>query len=243
MKTLEELEASLQYTFKQPALLARALTHRSFANESPDETKDNQRLELLGDAVLGLIVTEYLFARYPTYDEGALSKMKAQLVCERTLATIARELDIGEHLLLGRGEAASGGRCKPSLLADAFEALVAAFYLDGGLEAAHGFIYRSHARAFDEVTSPINPQNAKSLLQEMVQDGSGIRPEYTIADVDGPPHQRTFTAHVKVGARVVGRGVGRSKKEAQRNAAAEALVQLRSEVSSTNSNGGLRACD
>ena len=227
MKATEELESKLLHEFERPELLERALTHRSYANEVEELLADNQRLELLGDAVLGLIVTEYLFERYRDFDEGALSKMKAQLVCERTLAKIAEGLSVGERLRLGRGEAASGGREKPSLLADAFEALVAALYLDGGLQAAQRFIYSAHAEAFEEVTSPINPQNAKSLLQEFVQEGTGAHPEYLIIDMVGPPHRRHFTAHVKIDAEVVGVGVGHSKKEAQRNAAAQALARLR----------------
>lgn len=222
-EVLSALQARIGYVFADLSLLERALTHRSYANESSVEVRDNQRLEFLGDAVLGMVVTEAIFERYPGYSEGSLSKLKAQLVCEATLAEIAGRLGLGEALRLGRGEEASGGRRKPSLLADAYEALVAAIHLDRGVSQAREFVLRHHSDALSRITSPVRVRDAKSRLQELVQRERGVRPRYEIVSVEGPDHAREFTAEAVVGDEVVGRGVGRSKKEAQQAAAAAAL--------------------
>jgi len=225
-RPLPELEATLGYTFRDITHLQRALTHRSFANETHGINTDNQRLELLGDAVLGLIITEYLFEHYPGYDEGALSKMKAHLVCEDTLAKLALRVALGHYIQLGRGESASGGRQRSSTLADAYEAVIAALYLDGGFERARAVVLELHQSMLQQVTSPLIDHDAKSRLQELVQDREGKRPEYKITEMSGPPHCRVFTAEVWLGTERVGTGSGRSKKEAQRTAAAEALQHL-----------------
>jgi ribonuclease III len=228
---LEALQARLAYRFHSVELLERALTHRSFVNESGirgPTIRDNQRLEFLGDAVLGVVITDYLFARFPTFDEGKLSKMKAQLVCESALAPAAAAIGLGDSLRLGRGEEANGGRLKPSVLADAYEALIASLYLDGGLEAARTFILSHHSAVLEEIADPDQWQNPKTTLQEIVQSERGDRPTYEIVEVGGPPHLRRFTAHVIVGGQRLGMGEGKSKKEAQQNAAIEALATLRS---------------
>lgn len=226
--SVEALQLRLGHRFKELELLERALTHRSFVNElgASPQMRDNQRLELLGDAVLGLVITDYLFEHYPSFDEGRLSKMKAQLVCEAALAVAAREIELGRALRLGRGEEVNGGREKDSLLADAYEALIAALYLDGGLAAARLFILRHHQEVLSRIADPDSWQNAKTILQELIQSHRGVRPEYEIIEISGPPHKRNFTAHVRLGEALLGVGVGKSKKEAQRNAAAEALTKL-----------------
>jgi len=220
---LEPLEVALGYTFEDQSLLLRALTHRSYANEAVGVVRDNQRLEFLGDAVLGLVIAEALFEAHPDYQEGGLSKCKAQLVCESTLASIARRLQLGDYLRLGRGEEASGGREKSSVLADAYEAVVAAVHLDGGFDAADAFVIRHHADAIREMSSPIRVRDAKSRLQELIQQFTNIRPEYVIVDSRGPDHARVFSAEVRVLGDLIGRGEGRSKKGAQQRAAAAAL--------------------
>ncbi len=223
MDRWDALEKHIAYQFSDQDWLVRALTHRSFTNEVPRPTADNQRMEFLGDAVLGLAISEELFRRYPEYQEGALSRLKARLVCEEALAVIAHTLGLGEALQLGRGEEESGGRCKPSLLADAFEALVAAVFLDGGMSSARTFVLHHHADALERITTPGYGRDTKSKLQELVQQQTGEAPRYHIIAEDGPPHARVFTAEVKVGEQVLGSGSGNSKKEAQREAAGVAL--------------------
>lgn len=223
---LDAFESRIDYRFANRELLIRALTHRSFVNEERCAQRDNQRMEFLGDAVIGLVITAALFEKYPQHTEGTLSKLKAHLVCTTTLANLATKLELGSCLMLGKGEESSGGRRKESLLADAYEAIVAAVYLDGGIDAAKRFVMSQHTEVIDQVTSPAAFQDAKSRLQEWVQEHHGQRPCYRITDVVGPPHDRTFTAEVVLGERVLGMGQGRSKKDAQRAAAAAALTQL-----------------
>lgn len=222
---LEALQAALGHEFDDPSLLTRALTHASFANESGEDF-DNQRMEFLGDSVLNLAISTELFHRYADWPEGKLSRLRSRLVCEATLAALARKLDLGNQLRLGRGEDTSGGREKPSLLADAYEAVLAAIYLDGGFEVARSFILAAFGDEIDNETSRQNRADFKTRLQELVQATSDLRPRYSIIHTDGPPHAREFTAEVKVGEEVLGIGLGLSKKSAQQEAARVALDTL-----------------
>ncbi len=223
---LDVLQERLDYRFGTPELLERALTHRSFANEVDDIVGDNQRLEFLGDAVLGLVVAHELFLRDREVQEGALSTRQAQVVCEPALAEAARTLHLGTYLRLGRGEATSGGRDKNSLLADAYEALLAAVYLDGGLSAVSQVIVAQLGPALNEVRLTSAPTDFKSRLQTVVQREQSVQPEYRIVDESGPAHEKMFVAEVCVGGKPLGAGSGRSKKEAEQQAAEQALESL-----------------
>ena len=223
---LAELEASLGYTFEDRRLLVRAVTHRSFANEVAAEVSDNQRLEFLGDAVLGVLIATELFHRDTDVDEGALSARQSQLVCEPALATIARQIKLGDYLRLGRGESLSGGRTKDSLLADAYEAVVAAIYLDGGQEAASAVIGSLHAEALSGASTTSAPSDFKSRLQTHIQGEMNIQPNYEIIGESGPAHDKVFRARVLVGEEPLGEGQGGSKKSAEQEAARTALESL-----------------
>jgi ribonuclease-3 len=220
-----ELQARIGYTFRDIGLLEQALTHRSRAAEDlSGGVIDNELLEFLGDAVLGLVVADVLVHQYPHYDEGQTSKLKASVVSTRSLADHAERLGLGPHLLLGRGEDKSGGRGKPALLADTYEALVAALYLDGGLEAAATFLRRELKAAIDAgATDAVVGQDFKSALQERLQALGRPLPDYVVAGETGPDHQKVFEIEVRVGAEVLGRAAGRSKKAAEQDAARQAL--------------------
>ena len=225
------LQGRLGYTFSDQRLIQRALTHRSRAHE--DETgaaEDNESLEFLGDAVLGLVIADRLFREFPDYDEGRKSKARAQLVSAATLAALGDELRIGHHLLLGRGEEKTGGRRKRSLIADSFEAVVGAIYLDGGYDAAAGFLERTFRPLLDRIrrdgVSPVGEQDHKSALQEWLQARARTLPEYRLASTTGPDHRKVFAVDVLVGDLLVASGTGASKKEAEREAARQALAAL-----------------
>ncbi len=223
--SLEQLETALGHTFADRDLLERAMTHASWANEYGGE-RDNQRMEYLGDSVLNLAISTELFARYSDWPEGKLSRLRSQLVCEATLARMAVGLELGKHLKLGRGEDTSGGREKPSLLADAYEAVLAALYLDGGFPVAQRFVLDAFADEIEAESARQNKADFKTRLQELVQATSDLRPRYSIVGTEGPPHAREFTAEVKVGEEVLGTGLGMSKKAAQQEAARGALDTL-----------------
>jgi len=230
-----KLESALGYRFHDRGLLEHALTHRSRAHEdSSGGVSDNESLEFLGDAVLGLVITDRLFREFPDYDEGRKSKVKATLVSAATLTTVGERLDLGKHLLLGRGEEKTGGRQKPSLIADTFEAVVAAIYLDGGFPAATAFIEREFRSALDNVrqegVTPEVTADHKSALQEWLQARGRSLPEYRLAGSSGPDHQKVFGVEVVVEGNAIARGEGRSKKEAEQKAARLALQDLRSEA-------------
>jgi len=224
----DEIEARVGYRFRDRGLLEHALTHKSRAAEDVSGgVADNESLEFLGDAVIGLVVASALFHEYPTFDEGQKSKMKAYIVSTQSLARRAEEIRLGDHLILGRGEEKTGGRFKQALLADAFEALVAALYLDGGLEAAEGFLLRELK---DEIAAGSSGtfmgQDYKSALQERAQAlGRGL-PEYRVAGESGPDHRKTFSVDVVVNGEVLGRASGKAKKEAEQEAARMALEKL-----------------
>lgn len=224
---LKELQDSLGHRFADASLLQQAVVHKSYLNEMKVAgLRDNERLEFLGDAVLDLIISEDLIDRYPSTPEGDLSKMKARVVSEPALAEIARRIGLGKYLRLGRGEEMTQGREKPSLLADALEAILAAVYLDGGLAQARSVIHRiygSDMEAFLETEIMID---YKTRLQEFCQREYDTLPVYTVIDETGPDHQKTFEVQLSVGGDVLGKGKGRSKKEAEQQAAREALERL-----------------
>jgi len=221
------LQERLGYRFRNEGLLRLALTHPSVAHESPGALPHNQRLEFLGDAVLGLVLTRELYERFPNLDEGPLTKARAQMVNRRTLAGEARRLALGENLNLSRGEEASGGRERPSALADAFEALLGSIFLDGGYDAAREFILRCFRDAFGELNQIPNLENPKGELQELLQAKSPDAPQYELTSVNGPDHDRIFECAVFHQGAELGRGRGKSKKEAESRAALGALQKLR----------------
>lgn len=211
------------YRFRRPELLQQALTHRSYTAEHPGHDH-NERLEFLGDAVLGLIVAHHLHDTHPTLPEGQLSKVRATAVGRDALAEVATELGIGEVLRLGRGERLTGGQAKESILADATEAVIGAVYLDGGIEAARAVVLTHWTRMLDELVTDPGSRDHKSRLQELLA-ARGLDGEYRI-ERTGPDHDPRFTAHMVVAGAVLGEGVGESKKQAQQRAALQALAAL-----------------
>ena len=221
---MRELEKKLNYTFRNPALLEEALNHSSYANEHRGAgLHSNERLEFLGDSVLGFVTAEFLFARHPDLPEGDLTRMRAALVCEQSLYEVAKLLDLGRYLRLGKGEEAGGGRERQSILADAVEAVFAAVYLDSGMEEVRSLIYRvllSHAPAAEE------RRDYKTTLQEVIQRKSGQVLTYHMVSESGPDHNKTFTFAVHLNGEPIGQGSGHSKKEAEQAAARDALAQV-----------------
>lgn len=218
------LVAELAYVFKDVRLLHRALTHRSYVNECAEPAvADNERLEFLGDAVLDLVVSNELMQRLPQAREGELSRVRASMVSEPALAELARTLGLGPALRLGRGEELSGGRDKPSLLADGFEALVAAMYLDGGMEVATQFVL---SRVKMPTPEEIRSSDSKTALQHRVQAEFKVAPRYRLARSEGPDHAKVFYVEITVSDRVMAQGAGSSKKEAEQAAAAAALLRF-----------------
>jgi ribonuclease III len=220
----------LKYRFTDDNLLEEALTHKSYVNERRDSGRThNERLEFLGDAVLSLIISDYLARRYSELSEGALSKLKAKLVSETPLANAARRLDLGRYLRLGRGEERSNGRDKTSLLADALEAVIAAVYLDGGFEASRDFtvdVLAEELHRLDAFQEQPGGDDYKTRFQEWCQKRYEILPQYLVVGETGPDHQKIFEVEVHVNHRVVGVGRGNSKKEAEQEAAQRALEQI-----------------
>lgn len=219
---MTELEESIQYTFKNKKLLTEALSHSSYANENKRNRKSNERLEFLGDSVLSIVVSQYLFEHFSHFPEGDLTKIRASLVCEKSLYVFAKQINLGHYLLLGKGEENTGGRERTSILADAFEALIAAIYLDGGLEAAKKHILHFIPEDLDaQKHAAFN--DYKTILQEVIQQNPEEKVEYIIVDQSGPDHNKAFTVQVCLNSNVIGRGTGKSKKEAEQMAAREAL--------------------
>lgn len=228
MQALKELEAYIGYRFEDHGLLDNALTHRSFVNEnSASPCKDNERLEFLGDAVLELTVSDMLMKKFPDLAEGELSKLRASVVNEQPLAKLARSFRIGEFLLLGRGEEASGGRTKPSLLANAFESVVAAMYLDGGFDRTAAFIGRLFEPLIEAGAAAAVYRDYKTAAQEICQNLFRELPRYIVISETGPDHEKRFETSLVIGERVIATGRGRSKKEAEQQAAKETLEVLR----------------
>lgn len=229
MSEYDELQKRLGYSFQSQALLRLALTHPSVAHEQSAPVQTNQRLEFLGDAVLQLVLTRELYEKYPGFGEGPLTKARAQLVNRRSLAEQARHLGLGAHLILSRGEETSGGRERLSALADTFEALLGAIFLDGGFEAARAFILTQFANSFGELTAIPTLDNPKGELQEFLQAVSAEAPRYHVASATGPDHDRVFECTVHHGGIELARGQGKSKKAAESEAALAALNRLRAE--------------
>ena len=222
---IKDLEAAIGYQFHNISLLQNALTHSSYANERwHNSLLSNERLEFLGDSILGMLVAEYLFRTFPDRPEGELTRMRADMVCEKTLAAVANSIHLGDHLLLGHGEEQGGGRSRNSILADAMESVIAACFLDGGMEAALRFIKR-----FILVEVPVTKlHNAdyKTQLQELVQQKRNQVLSYSLAGETGPDHDKQFEVEVSLNGNVVGRGKGSSKKRAEQDAARAAIENL-----------------
>jgi ribonuclease III len=227
-----ELENRLGYTFGDPSWLEQALIHSSYAYEFPRGRPSNERLEFLGDAVLNCMISDFLVAIYPEAPEGVLSRRRASLVNARHLAGIARRLELGSYLLLGRGEERQSGRQKPSVLADALEAVVAAIYLDGGYESAREVVKMLFQGALESQDSEIISQDYKTALQEYAQKWLKVSPEYQLVQENGPAHDRIFEVEVWVAGKPLGRGEGKSKKQAAQEAAHQALLALRPQTDS-----------
>ena len=226
--SLATLEANIGVTFTDRDVLLRSLAHRSWCAEN-GEPESNERLEFLGDSVLGLVVTHYVFEKFPSLPEGQLSEVRAGVVNARVLAELALELDLGPHLLLGKGEDAAGGRAKQSILADAFEAVVAAVYLDQGFAVARDLVMRCLAERIADAAAGPGGRDYKTRLQEATAAGSLGRPRYVVRD-EGPDHAKQFFASVYVNDRLYGEGDGRSKKQAEQSAAWVAWTRLREEA-------------
>ncbi len=222
MDKLKEFQQIIGYEFKNEDLLFEALSHSSFANESKERRQSNERLEFLGDSVLSIVVSDYLFENYRDLPEGELTKTRATLVCEKTLHSFANTIKLGSFIMLGKGEEATGGHERPSIIADAFEAVIAAIYLDGGLDAARAHILRflpkdvksAVAKAYDDY---------KTILQEIIQKNPEEKVEYYLVSESGPDHNKSFTVQVRLNSNVIGEGTAKSKKQAEQLAARESL--------------------
>ena len=225
-KLLNKIQSRLRVKFKNKSLLFRSLVHRSYANESNSTIRDNERLEYLGDSVLALVINEYLFKHFGDYHEGDLAKIKSAVVSEEMLVKIARELDLGSYILLGKGEENSGGRMRDSILANTVEAVIGAMYLDCGLKKTKGFIlslFRKHIDKIDKLPSLRDP---KTALQEIVQKKYKLKPEYLVVEESGPDHNKKFTIELKINNRKINRACGSSKRKAEIEAAMQTLKKL-----------------
>lgn len=222
---MKELQKEIGYQFQKEEILLNALTHSSYANEGHRGLKSNERLEFLGDAVLSIVVSDHIFRHYDHLPEGELTKLRSSLVCEKSLCGFACKIHLGDYLFLSRGEQHTGGRERPSILADAFEALIAAIYIDGGLEQAKKFIL-----SFVEPELECQKQavfvDYKTALQEVIQQNPEERLEYVLAAESGPDHDKRFVVEVHINSNVVGVGEGRSKKDAEQAAAKETLAMM-----------------
>lgn len=221
---MDTLEEKLGYTFQNRKLLENALTHSSCANESGGRLSSNERLEFLGDSILGMVVADHLFRNHPDLPEGDLTRVRATLVCEDSLVEVAESLDLGAYLLLGKGEEAGGGRHRPSIRADAVEAVLAAIYLDGGIGSARKIIQKFILSR--EVVGLNKPRDYKTSLQELVQRESGKVLKYRLTGESGPDHDKRFFVEVTLNGTAVGAGTGRSKKDAEQMAAKAAIEAL-----------------
>ena len=226
---MDGLEQKLGYKFNNINLLKNALTHSSYANEVRNGFSSNERLEFLGDSVLSIVVSDYIYKHYPNMPEGELTKLRASLVCEKSLCAFSRELELGSYLMLGKGEDKGGGRERDSILADAFEAVLAAIYLDGGMEPARrhvmNFVLRELKHTDDEVF-----KDYKTALQEIIQRNPEESVTYILIDESGPAHDKSFTVEVRLNSNVIGKGTGKNKKRAEQMAAKEALMLMGEEI-------------
>ncbi len=224
---MKELEQKIGYTFQNKGLLKKAVTHSSYANEAKEKNGSNERLEFLGDAVLSIIISDFLYKNYNHLPEGELTKLRASLVCEKSLFGFSKQLDLGSFLRLGKGEKQTGGSERSSILADAFEAVLAAIYLDGGIESASKFVM-----GFANTELLNTKQSAfidyKTTLQEIIQKNPDEKPSYHLTGESGPDHDKKFAVEVRLNGELIGTGEGRSKKEAEQAAACEALKKIES---------------
>ena len=216
---MKELEKNIGYSFRNKELLQLALSHSSYANERHGR-QDNERLEFLGDSVLGFITAEYLFSTLENRPEGELTKLRANAVCEKSLAAFANEINLGDYILLGKGEIMTGGRERPSILSDAFESVIAAIYLDGGMEEAKKFVLRFVSTS---TTDTVKATDYKTMLQEVIQKNPDEHLTYRLVAESGPDHKKEFTVEVYLNSNCIGTGKGHSKKKAEQAAAREAL--------------------
>lgn len=217
-----EFEKKIGYTFKNKELLHEALSHSSYANEIKRGRNSNERLEFLGDSVLSIVVSKHLFTHFKHLPEGELTKIRASLVCEKALFEFSKKIDLGKHILLGKGEENSGGRARPSIVSDAFEAVIAAVFLDGGMVEAEKYVLSFIPKNL-EANSSKSLHDYKTMLQEIIQKNPEERVEYVLADQTGPDHDRKFVVQVRLNSNVIGTGEGHSKKQAEQAAAHEAL--------------------
>ncbi len=223
---LEELEKKIKYIFNNKNYAELALTHSSFSNEmrSRDiKSECNERLEFLGDSVLSFITSEYIYEKFSEYPEGELSKIRSNAVCEKALYILACDIELGKYLRLGHGEENTNGRNRPSILADAFEAMLAAIFIDGGIDAAKNFLLPRISVSVEKITKQGNDLDYKTALQQMIQREKGDILEYFIVNETGPAHKRVFSVEAKLNGNIIGRGNGTSKRAAEQNAAKEAL--------------------
>ena len=225
---IKDLEAAIGYRFKNITLLQNALTHSSYANERwHDGLMSNERLEFLGDSILGMVVADHLYRNFPQRPKGELTKMRADMVCETSLAQVAKKINLGEHLLLGHGEEQGGGRERLSILADATESVIAACYIDGGMDAAKAFI--ETFILCNVPTGRLHNKDHKTALQELIQQKKNQTLTYTLVGERGPDHDKEFSVEVCLNGRSIGTGIGSSKKRAEQDAARVALEKLTQE--------------
>lgn len=218
---MKNLQKRIDYNFRDTSYLMEALTHSSFANERHNGYKSNERMEFLGDAVLSIVSAQYLYETYPDMPEGELTKLRSSLVCTESLSSFAREIDLGSVLFLGKGEVHSGGMNRSSILENAFEALIAAIYLDGGMDSARKFILSFLKKAL--ANHKVNFKDYKSTLQEVIQKNPDEILTYVLIGESGPDHDKRFEVEVHLNSNVIGKGIGKSKKSAEQEAAKEAL--------------------
>ncbi len=220
---MENLENRLGHKFKNINLLKNALTHSSYANEVRKGFSSNERLEFLGDSVLSIIVSDYIYKKFPDMPEGELTRLRSSLVCEKALCSFSRELDVGSYLMLGKGEDKGGGRERDSILADAFEAILAAIYLDGGMNCARTFVMDFVLRELKSHKNDDVMKDYKTALQEIIQKNPEESVKYVLVDEKGPDHDKSFTVEVCLNSNVIGKGSGKNKKQAEQMAAKQAL--------------------
>ncbi len=222
---LEKLENEIKYTFKNKELLKKALTHTSYANEKRIES--NEKLEFLGDSILEFISSKYLYSNYPSLKEGEMTKVRATVVCEKSLYKIAKKHNFSEFLYLGKSEQLTGGKDRPAILADSVEAIIAAMYLDGGLKEVEKFIINNLKEEIEIATKHVGDRDYKTVLQEKLQEHGDVRIVYEITKEEGPDHNKSFEAQVSLNGKVLAKGKGKSKKEAHMQAAKKALENMK----------------
>lgn len=226
---MKPLEENLRYEFKNKKLLINALTHSSYANEARDGVSSNERLEFLGDSVLSIVVSEYIYKEFNNLPEGELTKLRASLVCEKSLCQFSRELDLGKYLRLGKGEDKGGGRERDSILADAFEAVLAAMYLDGGFNVAKNHVMRFIKNELKHTDDEVF-KDYKTALQEIIQKNPEEFVTYILTKESGPDHDKVFEVEVRLNSNTIGKGMGKNKKQAEQSAAKEALRLMGKEI-------------